>query len=99
MARNSLIVVCAWVLSLVGVGLLAQSSQQPPPPAAQGGTPPREVRPLTLGPQTGGQVYSGDNIGIRVTGEVDRNGSVQGTLVVKMNGQWVNVSSAPKVVK
>jgi hypothetical protein len=36
-------------------------------------------------------VFSGDDVGIRVVGQKDANGRVPGTLVVKMNGQWVDV--------
>jgi hypothetical protein len=39
------------------------------------------------------QVLSGENVGVRVTGS-DRNGKVTATLVVKINGQWVNVASS-----
>lgn len=44
------------------------------------------------------EVISGDNIGIRLTGASDKNGSVQGTLVVKINGRWVDVVSSPRLV-
>jgi len=38
-------------------------------------------------------VFSGDDIGIRVTGQKDANGRVPGTLVVKINGEWVDVAN------
>ena len=40
-------------------------------------------------------VLSGDDIGIRLTGSVDANGRVQGTLVAKINGKWVDVVTPP----
>ena len=43
-------------------------------------------------------VISGENTGIRLTGISDRNGSVQGTLVAKINGQWVDVVSSSRVI-
>jgi hypothetical protein len=42
-------------------------------------------------------VFSGDDVGIRVTGQKDANGRVPGTLVVKINGQWVDVVTPPAV--
>jgi hypothetical protein len=42
-------------------------------------------------------VIFGENVGIRVTGPSDRTGSVQGTLVVKVNGRWVDVVSPTRV--
>jgi hypothetical protein len=39
-------------------------------------------------------VLSGENVGVRVTGPSDNSGKVTGTLVVKINGQWVDVASS-----
>lgn len=39
-------------------------------------------------------VISGENVGVRVTGPSDKSGKVVGTLVVKINGQWVDVTSS-----
>jgi hypothetical protein len=36
-------------------------------------------------------VLSGEDIGIRLTGSVDASGRVQGTLVAKVSGKWVDV--------
>lgn len=49
-------------------------------------------------PTTAPEVIFGENVGIRVTGPSDRTGSVQGTLVVKVNGRWVDVVSPPRVI-
>jgi hypothetical protein len=43
-------------------------------------------------------VLSGENIGIRLTGPADRSGKVPGTLVVRINGKWVDVVSTPTVI-
>jgi hypothetical protein len=49
-------------------------------------------------PTTAPDVISGENIGIRVTGASDKNGPIQGTLVVKINGRWVDVVSSPRLI-
>ena len=43
-------------------------------------------------------VLSGENVGVRVTGPSDKSGKVAGTIVVKINGQWVDVTSSMKGV-
>ncbi len=55
--------------------------------------PGRDPTALTTVPE----VIFGENVGIRVTGPSDRAGSVQGTLVVKVNGRWVDVVSPTRV--
>ncbi len=86
MARKSLIVIVASMISLIGVGVWAQQQRLP-----WLGPPPERPQRLTLRPE----VLSGENIGVRLTGTLDQNGRIQGTLVVKVNGQWVDVLSAP----
>ena len=44
------------------------------------------------------EVITGENLGIRVTGVSDRNGAVQGAIVVKINGRWVDVVAPSRVV-
>ncbi|WP_291989824.1 hypothetical protein [Luteitalea sp.] len=39
------------------------------------------------------QVLSGDNVGVRVLGPPDTHGRVPADMVVKLNGQWVEVTS------
>jgi len=39
-------------------------------------------------------VISGNDVGVRVSGPSDKTGKVAGTLVVKINGQWVDVTSS-----
>jgi hypothetical protein len=42
-------------------------------------------------------IFSGNNIGIRVTGPKDAAGRVPGKFVVKIDGQWVDVVAPPTV--
>ena len=44
-------------------------------------------------PTTAPIVMSGENVGIRLIGGTDKNGAVRGTLVVKIDGRWVDVVS------
>ena len=87
MPRKSILMFVVLVLSLggslVGVGVWAQTERQRSDPTA-----------ITVAPQ----VLSGENVGVRVTAPPDRNGRVPGVIVVKINGQWVDVKSAPTVV-
>jgi hypothetical protein len=41
--------------------------------------------------QTAPDVISGDSVGIRVSATPEKDGKVRGTLVVKINGKWVDV--------
>lgn len=75
MTRRSILVLVVLVLSLVSVGVWAQT--------------PRDQTAPTIVPG----VLSGENVGVRVTGPLDKSGKVTGTLVVKINGQWVDVVS------
>lgn len=43
-------------------------------------------------------VLSGENVGVRVLGPPDTHGRVPAAMVVKLNGQWVEVTS-PATVK
>ena len=52
-----------------------------------------QTRQDPTAPTTASQVLSGENIGVRMTGAPDRSGRVQETLVVRINGQWVDVVS------
>jgi hypothetical protein len=49
--------------------------------------------PITTAPE----VISGENIGVRVT-RSGGNGPVRGTLVVRINGRWVDVVSPTGVL-
>jgi len=74
-----------WIASLLGVALLAQETPAP--------ERPREVRPFMQ--SRGGALLSGDDVGIRVTGQA--NGVAYGVLVVRLNGEWVEVAGAPRL--
>ena len=74
MTRKSILAIVVLILSVVSVGVWAQSWH----PIAPTGAP---------------VVISGEDVGVRVTGPSDKSGKVAGTLVVKINGQWVDVTS------
>ena len=76
MARKSIVLVVL-VLSLISVGVWAQTRRDPTAPTVMPGV-----------------LLSGENVGVRVTGPSDKSGKVTGTLVVKINGQWVDVTSS-----
>jgi hypothetical protein len=81
------------------IGLLVAGSA----PRAQGRLPPD----LTTSQRTDQDrfkvlhappdVFSGGEIGIRVTGQKGADGRVPGTLVVKIDGKWVDVVTPPMV--
>jgi hypothetical protein len=82
------ILVAAWAASLLGVGLFAQDARQPQP------------APMIVNGQPVGPVLAGENIGFQpVAGLTDRDGRVRGYFVVKINGQWVEVTSAIRIVR
>jgi hypothetical protein len=77
-----------WALSLISVALWAQGREAVPPPAG-----------TILPPDTTGRVLSGENIGFRVNAWQTEKGMLQGTLVVRVNGQWVAASFTPGFVR
>ena len=81
MARRLPVVVIALIVSLIGVGVWAQMPVPVPRPE------PMPLRRLTLP----ADVRSGEDIGVRLVGSVKPDGTIQGALVVKINGQWVDV--------
>lgn len=84
----------AWVASLLGVGLLAQSGR------GANATQPEPAPNLVLNGQPLGAVITGENLGFQpVAGPTDRDGRVPGYFVVKVNGQWVEVTSAMRVIR
>jgi hypothetical protein len=54
----------------------------------------RDPTAITTAPH----VISGADVGVRVTGPTDKEGRVPGVLVVKINGQWVDVISSSAVI-
>ena len=78
--RNRVAVAVVWILSLVAVGVWAQTPVKSPTfPKGQPGSP------LPSDTQIG-DVIAGENIGFRVTR--DTRGQIMGRMVVKINGQW-----------
>jgi hypothetical protein len=88
MNRRTVVVGLAIALSFAAAGLWAQGRSVNIPGGQIG-----EDTYKVLGHQFA--VFSGDDIGVRVTGQRDANGRVPGTLVVKINGQWVDVVTPP----
>jgi hypothetical protein len=82
MARRFVILLVASTITFIGAGVWAQTRLVPGPIT----TTPRGI-PLTVAPE----VLSGEKLGVRLNGAVDQNGQVQGTLVVNINGRWVDV--------
>jgi hypothetical protein len=70
--RKPLVIALVWVLSLIGVAVVAQGTQQ---------APVQVVRPNLMG-----DVVSGDAIGFRISPAQSQKGVVSGTWVVKVNG-------------
>jgi hypothetical protein len=87
MARKVFIVVVASIISLVGVSVWAQRPVPMPLPP----TPHPVFHLLTLPDD----VRSGEDIGVRLIGTVNPDGTIKGAIVVKINGQWVDVIPAP----
>ena len=85
MPHKSILMLVVLVLSLVGslVGVGVWAQTRSDPTA------------ITVAPQ----VLSGENVGVRVTGPPDQDGKAPGVIVVKINGQWVDVKSSPTVVR
>jgi hypothetical protein len=90
MTRRFVILLVASALSFVGGGVWAQKAP-PPPILGPAGTPhPTLYRHLTIPPE----VLSGENLGVRVASALAQDGTIKGTLVVRINGEWVDVLPA-----
>ena len=92
MKRRTLIVaVIGWMAVAFGVGLWAQAAGQ------QSG----QRRAPTFQPgQPVGPVISGENIGFQpVAGEKARPGTIIGKIMVRVDGQWLEVQSPITVVR
>jgi hypothetical protein len=91
---QTFVLAAAWTASLFGVGLLAQGGR------GANATQPQPAPNLLSGLQPLGPVITGENIGFQpVAGPTDREGRVPGYFVVKVNGQWVEVTSAMRIVR
>jgi len=80
--RARLILVVAWIVSLVGVGAWA-GGQQPTVVVVRRPAPPAPV------------VIAGENLGFRVDSEA--GGVKRGRLVVRVDGEWVEVQFSATV--
>ena len=88
MARKLAMCSIVAAASLIGAWAWAQAAR-----TSQGWIPSGEAPRPALGHEGG--VVSGENVGVRLTGSVDPDGRIQGTLVAKVNGKWVDVVTAP----
>jgi hypothetical protein len=91
--RTRIVGVSTCVFLLAGVITWAQKQ----PLTIPGPAGPIEGPRPALGHESA--VLSGEAIGIRLSGSVDANGHVQGTLVARINGKWVDVVTTPSVVR
>jgi hypothetical protein len=89
MSRRLVVVVSLlWAASLVSVGLWAQGRQGEKPEGL-------EIRPR----QAFGAVISGEDIGFQpVAGPSSRPGTITGRLVVRVNGEWLEVTFPVRAV-
>ena len=87
MSKSRLFVVAVlWTTSLLGVGLWAQG---------RGGDAPEPPVIVISEGKPYGPVLSGEDIGFqRIYNPADKEGSVSGRLVVRINGEWL-VATAP----
>ena len=81
--RLWLFVVAAWIVSLVGVAAWAGAQNQWREAVPKGGVPAAPV------------VYAGQDLGFRVDSEID--GVKRGTLVIRVDGEWVEAQFAARV--
>ena len=82
--KNRVAVAVVWVLSLVGVAVWAQDSQSRI--VTKDG---KVLQALPEGAQVG-NVITGENIGFKVNR--DTRGQILGRMVVKVDGQWRDVT-------
>ncbi len=83
-------VAVAWVASLFGVGLWAQSVERSFSVSPDGQITAVAAQPTQV--DSTGSIITGENFGFRL-GSVQGNGTVTGTVVVKLGGRWFDVSS------
>ncbi len=76
----------SWTASLVVTALLASAATAVATATLQLPPDPRTPRILT-----------GPDVGFRLDGTDPRNGRPTGTLMVRINGQWVETSAVPGV--
>lgn len=91
MSRRTIVsLATAWILSLVGVGLWAQSRDQ---------TAPRPVPSIEYG-ESYGPIIGGENIGFqRVAGPRDPAGKITGRILIRVDGEWLELQSPMRVMR
>lgn len=85
--RKPVVIGAMWVVSLVGVAVLAQNNSAPPRETihVQGPAP-------LIQREANGPIISGDDLGFQpITGSTSRPGQVAGKLMVRINGEWHEV--------
>ncbi len=92
MRVRTVVIATAWAVSLLGVGLWAQGQDAPSIQVAP-------VAPaITPTPGSAG-IITGEDIGFRLApGRTDAQGRVAGHFVVRIDGQWHEIASAPRMV-
>lgn len=83
--RNVMFVAVVWLVSLVGVGLWAQSDLKRVPTLVEG---------APVGP-----VISGENIGFQPVAGEHAPGKVVGKWMVKIDGKWVEAQPSIGIVR
>lgn len=79
-----------WAVSLLGVGLWAQSAQGSFSVSPDGQVTAVPVQPTQVGGT--GAIITGENFGFRLGSVQPGQGTVTGTVVVKLGGVWFEVS-------
>jgi len=95
---RALALTVAVAVGLLGVGAWAQGTQQKFTRSFTVNSDGQitEVEPVPaprLAPNDAAAVLSGEDVGFRLEGVDSRKGTVTGTLVVKVNGEWYEVTS------
>ena len=87
-SSRMLVLVVAWAASLLGVGLWAQA-----------GTGWKEAPVIQMG-QPHGDIITGADIGFqRIAAPAERDGKIAGRLMVRINGQWSEVTFPARLVR
>ena len=92
--RTLIVAVSMCVFLFAGIVTWAQKGA---PPISGPNSPVVEGYRPALGHESA--VLSGNDVGIRLSGSVDANGRVQGTLLARISGEWVDVVTTPNVVR